>query len=694
MRRIYLALLLPLYILSSLHAEDAGKEKIYLLEKARAIDEIILKQLKEEKLPAPSPASDHVFLRRLFLTSVGRIPTLSEKARFSKIENEQDRQDLIFYLYQQPGYTSHMTNWAMDLLRLRDKNQKGYEADPLIHWVRKEISENSPWDEVARELVTAEGNAWIDNGAAGYYAMDLGMQNDNLANTVFSFHGVKMECAQCHDDPFQQWERMDFYQLSALVNGEIGINFKTGANFRQLATEQPEKFHVKEFGRLNDLEQDIRYMISFGNTKKKGRGIVKLPADWQYEDGDPGEVITARTPFGMKYKSSFTPHTKMKFDLTEVNKITDKKERKVAFMEAKKDFELRKKKAKAGPGNGLEVFGDWLTSDETPHFSQTIALRMWERVMGFSLTETLGHYVNPEESAFPELITYLSALMKEYDYDLKSFQTTLALTSAFRAETLSGDYLNGDPKNLMGRRLNRMSAEQLWDSMLAFTVKQPDTLPKRTLQKTFIYKGYEIGPIEELVAELGDLEKEDYKNRIMEIYTGLVEGKYPKRGSRKKESDLTYERNLPKNLERNEYTEKILKAAEKDFKNIRPYLKRASELSSPINTGHFLSTFGQSSRLNIDDSSREGTVTQALMMYNGAVQRHVVNNRSSALRLMLVSLKNPEMKIKVLFRAILSREPTEQELEMCLSEIQGDIYHGQLDILAALLCSQEFLFIS
>ena len=67
-------------------------------------------------------------------------------------------------------------------------------------------------------MVAAQGKAW-DNGAIGYYMRDRGMPLDNMANTVRVFLGTRIECAQCHNHPFDKWTQMQFYQMAAFTYG-------------------------------------------------------------------------------------------------------------------------------------------------------------------------------------------------------------------------------------------------------------------------------------------------------------------------------------------------------------------------------------------------------------------------------------------------------------------------------------------
>ena len=83
------------------------------------------------------------------------------------------------------------------------------------------MADNMPWDVFTRRLIASSGDGWDpETAAVGYYTRDRGMPLDNLSNTMRVFLGTRMECAQCHDDPFGTTERHDFYELAAFTHGQ------------------------------------------------------------------------------------------------------------------------------------------------------------------------------------------------------------------------------------------------------------------------------------------------------------------------------------------------------------------------------------------------------------------------------------------------------------------------------------------
>lgn len=612
-------------------------------KQALEIDKLVAANFRENKIAVPDVTDDSTFLRRAFLVSVGRIPTPKEALQFLELEHPDKRELLTEYLFTSDGYKSHMTNWIHDLLTLREFSGPTDDVNnmPLIHWVKDAIEINMTWDDFCQKLLTSKGNAWLTTGAAGYFAKDKSMQEDNLANTMRIFTGMRMECAQCHDDPFQEWERMDFYQLNAFVNGATVIKPKANfgserGNLQAMMADNKELYWTGKLGQITNLYDTLSRYVEYGVPESKGNGRVKIPSDWQYRDADPGEYVGGRTPFGPKLK-------------------TDDDE---------------------SDADSIQKFADWMVS--TQHFDQTIALRLWERIMGISLTPTTGDFVEPRETEFPKLIIHLSKLIKDYDYDIKVFQKTLMQTKTFQFVSSKKELKNGDKRALDGRRASRMSAEQIWDSLLSLTVPDPEALPKRQRMTDFYYGGSYIMSMRDMVTQVRGMSALQLKNYVIKLYSDLRDGK---------------EIAKPESSSSDASTMSMGRAGGSGALN---GLVRASELASPAPSGHFLSTFGQSTRRSaIDEASKEGAVAQALELLNGSVQKLIVHNKDASVNQVVDQIDNPEQRIRTIFLVVLNRAPDADELQMCLDllEVSEDEDEAYRNLTAGLIASQEFYFV-
>jgi hypothetical protein len=209
-----LFLLLLLLLGSPLLAQsDAAYQKA-----ATRLDKIIDYGLKKNKKYPTRRIDDYAFARRVYLDAIGRIPTYNELAAFKKNASRNKRNELIDKLIDSEGYVSHSYNFMADMLRI--KGVPRFNSNNYSEYIKESLRKNKPYDEFVRELVSSNGLGYKPgNGAAGYYLRDRGMLLDNLAMTMKVFLGTSMECAQCHDHPYDRWSQMDFYKLAAFTSG-------------------------------------------------------------------------------------------------------------------------------------------------------------------------------------------------------------------------------------------------------------------------------------------------------------------------------------------------------------------------------------------------------------------------------------------------------------------------------------------
>ena len=142
-------------------------------------------------------------------------------------------------------------------------------------------------------MISAEGDA-ARNGAIGYTYRDRGMPLDRLANTVRIFLGTRLECAQCHNHPFDKWTQMDFYRMAAFGYGldanNRGYRLKLTQMQRsipKMELERQEKSDLQRaFAEVMRAIPSTRGMVSYDPDK-----LPKLPHDYAYDDAEPKQEI-------------------------------------------------------------------------------------------------------------------------------------------------------------------------------------------------------------------------------------------------------------------------------------------------------------------------------------------------------------------------------------------------------------------
>ena len=179
------------------------------------IDELVFTKLKRLNI-VPSPLSgDYEFLRRVYLDTLGVLPTLDETQQFIDSKDPQKRAKLIDQLLERPEYAEVWATKFADLFRvgLLDQGTKGGRL--IYNYLRKSVREDKPYNEFATELLTASGNLNFNPLANFYYVTEFAEPENYATNMSQVFLGVRLECARCHNHPWEKWTQDDFWGFAA-----------------------------------------------------------------------------------------------------------------------------------------------------------------------------------------------------------------------------------------------------------------------------------------------------------------------------------------------------------------------------------------------------------------------------------------------------------------------------------------------
>jgi hypothetical protein len=644
-----------------------------ILNASHTIDQLLEADLGAHQLKPNARTSDEQFVRRAYLELAGRIPTFDEATTFLASKRSGKRQELLHSLVGSEGWISRQYDYWADILRVETRLNDRYPGQAYIDWLKQSLRDNMPYDQLVRDLLTAEGPAIEKgNGAAGYYVRDAGMPLDNMSNTVQVFLGTQLTCAQCHNHPNDKWTRKDYFEMAAFTAGTSvtrnlnmpgagggkGAGAKgggPGAAYKQVAQSTPE---VKAAFRM--LSYTIGLKVQPPNTSS-----IALPADYQYKDAKPGEPVDAHAMFGDQ-------------------------------------------PAATAKGDSRAAYARWMTSPDNPRFTEVIANRMWKEVMGLGLVEPVDHFTDSTQASNPDLLRFLTRLMVGVKYDLRRYCEIIYQTEAWGHQVGKQDYNPAEPYYFAGPLLHRMSAPQVWDSLLTLVVSDLDAQKGATAEGLYAFydanKDKTPSDIAQMAVAMGD-KRVKVKELVAEMVAtrNALESATPDQVPklRQKMMDLMEER---KALDTDSDPLKSMigmakaagagKAGEKRQQGaggVGPLL-RASELPSPAPAGHLLRTFGQSDRQLIDNSSDNPAVTQALTLLNGFIDGEVVSDHS-LLTTTIAKISDPSDKVRALFLMILARQPTEQELSMALRSAANGGKDAVADVAWSLLNTNEFIFV-
>lgn len=209
--------------------------------------------------------SDEIFVRRAYLDLIGQVPTTEERARFLESKDAKKRVALVDELIDRKEFTElWVMKWA-ELLQIRTFNQGGQQVSykaalGYYGWLRERIAGGVPFNEIIRELLSSEGGTFA-NPATNFFQIeqDVLKLTENVAQV---FMGTRIQCAQCHNHPFDRWTMDDYYGFASFF-----------AQVKRKPAEDPRERVVFDGG------GEVKHPVSKENVKPRFLG-TKTPDDF------------------------------------------------------------------------------------------------------------------------------------------------------------------------------------------------------------------------------------------------------------------------------------------------------------------------------------------------------------------------------------------------------------------------------
>lgn len=368
---------------------------------------------KKQITPAPL-CDDATFLRRIYLDLAGIIPTADETAAFLADNSPDKRAKLVDKLLDHPRYGVHQADeWDMLFF---GRNPPGYEArerEGFKRWLREAFTSNMHYDELARRMLKAEGNT-AEQGAA-MYLVQYNRQPEDAAMAVSqTFLGVQLQCARCHDHPYESWTQLDFYGMAAFFAR------------LQMVKAGKTKIDEKDFDKIYVGELDT------GDVKFTGSAKDAKP-------GQKGEPV------------------KPKFLLAS---ILDEPEP----SEKKEEKRLQDGQPPPAPKfSRKDKLAEWVTSSDNPFFARAVANRIWAQFLGRGLVHPVDNMSESNPPSHPELLALLSKELVAHQFDMKWTIRELVNSRTYQLAS-TGEVADAKPLWFERARIRPLSAEELLES--------------------------------------------------------------------------------------------------------------------------------------------------------------------------------------------------------------------------------------
>ncbi len=179
------------------------------------VDQLVNAKLKKLRITPSELCDDAAFIRRAHIDITGTLPKPEEVQEFVENMSSGKRGDLIDRLLDRKEFADLWVMKFAELLQIRSNNNEFTYKPALLYynWLQDKFAKNTPVDQIVKEILTAEGSNF-KNPASSYFQIerDTLKTSENVAQV---FMGMRIQCAQCHNHPFDRWTMNDYYSFAA-----------------------------------------------------------------------------------------------------------------------------------------------------------------------------------------------------------------------------------------------------------------------------------------------------------------------------------------------------------------------------------------------------------------------------------------------------------------------------------------------
>ncbi len=231
---------------SLLVSQNLCAEDITVQNATAQIDQMISARWQTENVQPAQQSDDAEFCRRIWLDLAGVAPPVSAIRSFLKDSSDKKREKLIQQILNSPEHANHMASVWTKILVPSTTNDGRQNTAALTKWLRSKFNRNLPYDYLVAGFLTAGGSG--DTGPTVFYTSNDLDPKKLAAATSRIFMGIQLQCAECHDHPFDRWTQEDFWSYAAFFsqlarsnngnNGEAIIEDRLGGEVMLPDTDQ------------------------------------------------------------------------------------------------------------------------------------------------------------------------------------------------------------------------------------------------------------------------------------------------------------------------------------------------------------------------------------------------------------------------------------------------------------------------
>ncbi|MCE9604393.1 MAG: DUF1549 and DUF1553 domain-containing protein [Planctomycetia bacterium] len=424
------------------------------------IDQLVVTKLRKLGVVPSEVCSDSEFLRRASLDITGQLPSAAEVEAFAADTAPNKRAKKTDELLARPAYAAWWSTKLNDILGNSEnqlRNGAHSRASELWYrWINGRLADNAHYDDIVEGIVLATGRSSAGQTLAEYSAeMSSYVRNDSPADIheratmpfywmrqnmrtpnekalsfSYAFLGVRLQCAECHKHPFDQWSQYDFQHFTAFFN-RVSSGLKNKQEYEQMVAALK-------------LEVD----------PKKGGGQVRQTLDKLAIDG---KVVPFPEVFIQDAKNGKAPGKENKGKFVAAGRVITPK---VLGGEEIVDRTY---------DDPRQPLMDWLRQKDNPYFAKSFVNRVWANYFNVGIVEPADDMNLANAPSNKELLDYLAAAFVEHDYDIKWLMREIVGSETYQRSWHVNATNELDLRNFSRAVPRRLPAEVVYDAVVSAT---------------------------------------------------------------------------------------------------------------------------------------------------------------------------------------------------------------------------------